>query len=246
MPRHHCRLITELIAFKQAEGGTIRDLARELGIDETAIIRFRSGARSPSKRVLVKITERYGALKFVRDLVYHHLAAECRDGYVAPEEDVLADVGLPASVSAALRSYIVRFADESMRAGRGLYILAADARLLSAALGAMARAFGADRTRMQVLRGDARLDARTVRAALAAPLVLIERIDFASDGVADILLRRADLTRPCIVTSMQRPEEITGAYLRRIALSTMRLIEIASDAPILHASSSSANVHDAA
>jgi len=242
--RHYCRLITELIAFKKAEGGTIRDLAREIGIDETALIRCRSGERSPSKYVLTKIMMRYGQLKFVRDLLLHHFAAECQEGYV-PSADVFSGVDLPARAVAELRPYVLKFTEENVRGGRGLYIVSSDAGQLSAALRAVALAMEGERIRMQMIRGDQRLDARALRAALAAPVVLIERADFASETVAEVLRRRADLMRPCVVTSMQPPEAIVDPHLRRIAVSTMRLVEIPSANPTDAIRASSAYVHDA-
>lgn len=239
------RLITELIVFTSAQGWTAHDLANELGIDETAIIRFRSGERSPSKRVLVKIMERFGEQRFVRDLVLFHLSTECRSDGVAAV-DPLGSVALPVVTVAALRAYVERFAEESVRAGRGLYIVCAEAAPLSEALRALRRAFELANVRMQVLRGDQRPNARDLRAALAAPLVLIERVDFASEAVADVLRRRSDLTRPCIVTSMLRPEDMPDPFLRRTALSTMRLIEVASDNAARPIPSASPEVHDAA
>lgn len=246
MSRHHCRLITELIAFKQAEGGSVRSLAQELGVDETALVRFRSGVRSPSKRVLVKIIERYGQLRFVRDLVWHHMAAECREGYVAPEDDVFADIELPPDAIAELRACAGRLASETGGGGRGIYLLSADTALLTTAVRGLARACTAKRLRFALLRADQRVTARGLRAALAAPLVIVERIDFACEEVEDILRRRADLTRPCIVTSLRRPEDIADAHIRRIALSTMRLVEIPSALSGTNAPSPSATLHDAA
>lgn len=227
MSRHYCRLITELIAFTQAQGGTVRDLASEVGLDETELIRFRSGERSPSKRVLVKIAGRYGEMKLVRDLLVHHFTAECQGGYL-PAENPFADVDLPAKAVAELRQYVTGFAALNARGGRGLYIVAADAARLSYALRALGYAMELEGVRFVMIRADLRLDARAVRAALAAPLVLVERADFASETVVDVLRRRADLVRPCVLTSMQEPEAIADPYLRRIALSMMSCVQLSS------------------
>jgi transcriptional regulator with XRE-family HTH domain len=225
VPRFHCRLITELLAYKQAEGSTLRDLARELGIDETLLVKFRSGVRSPTKQVLVKIARRYGHQLFVRDLVWHHLVAECNDP-TPTTEDALADANLPPRVAGDLRAYVVRFSEESLRSGRGLYITSSDATALSRASKALGLAFGAARVPCATLRADQRPDARAVRAAMAASVVVIERVDFACDAVADILLRRSDLLRPSVATSMALPDAIVDPHLRRVALSMMRRLVI--------------------
>jgi transcriptional regulator with XRE-family HTH domain len=240
--RHYCRLITELIAFTQAEGGTLRDLATELAVDETELIRFRSGERSPSKRVLTKILARYGEMKFVRDLLVHHFAAECQSGYLPPENP-FADADLPAKVVADLQQYVRGFAVLNARGGRGLYIVSPDAGALSRTLRALGYAFELEGVRFVTIRADQRLDARALRAALAAPLVLVERADFASETVADVLQRRADLIRPCVVTSMREPDAIADAYLRRVVVSTMACVRLSAGAP---APIPSPTLHDAA
>lgn len=230
MPLRPARIITELIAFTRAKGWSVRDLAQELEVDETALIRFRSGVRIPSKAVLVKIIDRFGEHRFVRDLVWFHLYSECRNAG-ADDADPFENAPLPTTTITALRTYIERFAEESTHAGRGLYIVSAEPALLNAALRPVRLAFERARVRMCAWRGDQRPNARAVRDALAAPLVLIERIDFASEAVSDVVRRRADLTRPTVVTSLTPPNALRDPYLQRIALSTMRLIEIAGPVP---------------
>ena len=229
MPRFHCRLITELLAFKRAEGGTLRDLAHDLGIDETLLVKFRSGVRSPTKQVLVKIARRYGHHLFVRDLVWHHLIAECNDT-PPPTADAFEGVDLPPRVVGDLRAYVVRSSEESLRSGRGLYITSGGAAVLSRGSRALGRAFEAARVPYVLLRADQRADARAVRAAMAAPVVVVERVDFVCDSVADILLRRSELLRPSVVTSMAPPDAIADPHLRRVALSMMRRVMIGETA----------------
>lgn len=244
MPLRPARIITELIAFTRAKGWTVRDLADELKIDETALIRFRSGVRTPSKAVLVKIIDRFGDHRFIRDLVLFHLYSECRNAGEV-DADPFEDAPLPTSTITALRAYVERFAEESTHAGRGLYLTSRDPALLTVALRALRRAFERTQVRMCAWRGDQKLNARAVRDALAAPLVLIERIDFASEVVSEVVRRRADLTRPTVVTSLTTPDALADPYLQRVALSTMRLIEIAGPAAA-HVTPTTATLHDTA
>lgn len=227
MIRRPSRLITELLTFAKGQAWSVRDLARELGVDETAIIRLRSGERSPSKQMLVKIVERFGEHKFVRDLVWYHLLSECHvaeDGINA--RDPLDSETIPADAAFALRRYIEHFAEESLQGSGGLYIASEDANALSAALRALRIAFESAKVRLCVMRANEKPKALEIRAALAAPLLLVERIDFASDVVSDVIRRRADLLRPTIVTSMLPPDGVADPYLRRIAHSTMRRIDL--------------------
>jgi transcriptional regulator with XRE-family HTH domain len=237
------RIITELIAFTRAKGWSVRELARELEVDETALIRFRSGERTPSKAVLVKIVDRFGEHRFVRDLVWFHLYSECRNAG-ASGADPFSEARLPTGALSALRSYIDHFAEESTHAGRGLFIVSPDPAALTTALRTLHVAFERTRVRLCLWRGDQKPNARSIRDALAAPVVLIERIDFASEPVADVVRRRADLTRPTVVTSLIAPDALADAFLRRIAVSTMRLIQI--DPPIDTHPVPTTTIHDAA
>ena len=229
MSRRPSRLITELLTFAKGEGWSVRDLAGELGVDETAIIRLRSGERSPSKQMLVRIAERFGEHKFVRDLVWYHLLSECQ---LAPDgmnsRDPLDNEAVPTAAAIALRRYVEHFAEESVQGGGGLYIASEDANALSAVLRALRLSFETAKVRLFVMRPNEKPRALEVRAALAAALLLVERIDFASDVVSDVIRRRADLTRPTIVTSMLPPDAIADPFLRRIARSTMRRIDLTS------------------
>jgi len=236
VPRRSPRLITELLALTKAWGWTTADLARELRLDETAIIHYRAGRRALTARTLARIAQRFGEQKLTRDLIWHYLYVECR-------EDADGALGLdlsafPVPAERIVRTYIERFAEESVQAGRGLMVVGTKTQELLAAMQSLRRAFEHTRVRLCVLRGDQKPDAATMRAALAAPLALIERIDFACDEVREIIRGRADLTRPTIVSSAVAPGALTDAYVRRIALSTMRCVALDSvpvGSPIPHA-----------
>ena len=227
MNRRPSRLITELLTFAKGQAWSVRDLAHELGVDETAIIRLRSGERSPSKQMLVKIVERFGEHKFVRDLVWLHLLSECHvDEEGVNSRDPLDSEAIPAAAAVALRRYVEHFAEENLQGGGGLYIVGEDANALSTVLRALRSTFELAKVRLCLMRANEKPKALDVRAALAAPLLLVERVDFLSDVVADVIRRRADLMRPTIVTSMLPPDVIADPYLSRIARSTMRRIDL--------------------
>lgn len=224
VPRRSPRLITELLALTKEWGWTTADLARELRLDETAIIHYRAGRRALTARTLARIAQRFGEQKLARDLIWHYLYVECRDEeHAAPTPDLST---FPVAAERIVRAYVERFAEESLQGGRGLFIVGAKTQELLAAMQALRRAFEHAKVRLYVLRGDQKPEAATMRAALAAPLILIERIDFACDGIREILLRRSDLVRPSVVSSAVQPEALSDSYLRRIALSTMRCIAI--------------------
>lgn len=223
MLRRPPRLITELLALTGSWGWTIADLARELDVDETTILHYRAGRRGLTTRTLARIVVRFGEHRLTRDLVWHYLLTEC--GEATEAEGVLAAPGLPPMVEQALRAYTDRFAEESVHAGRGLYVVSDAAGVLSAALHFLRAVFGAKKIGVCALRADRTPTAAESRQALALPLLIVERMDFACDAVRDLVQKRADLTRPIVLTSMQEPDAATDAYLRRVFIMTMRRID---------------------
>jgi hypothetical protein len=166
-----------------------------------------------------------------RDLVWHYLMTECLDAEKT-ETTLVAPKGLSPAVAQALRVYADRFAEESVRGGRGLYIVSDAATPLSAALHFLHTALGAKKIGVCAIRADRTPSAAESRLALAMPLLTVERMDFACEAVIDIVRRRADLARVIVLTSMQEPDVTTDAYLRRIFVSTMRRIDAYLSAPI--------------
>jgi hypothetical protein len=224
MPRPP-RLIVELLALTATWGWTVADLAHELDLDPTTILHYRSGRRALTKRALAKIAVRFGEHRMVHDLVWHHLVAESEDAEEATIGKSAVPKGVDVAMEQVLRAYAARFADESVHAARGLFLVADSAAPLSAAA-LFAKALFADaKIPVCVLRADKTPTAAESRFALAAPLLIVERVDFASVAVTELLSRRADLTRPTIATSMRPPDTTDDLHLRRIYVSTMRRID---------------------
>jgi hypothetical protein len=219
------RLIAELLALTATWGWTVADLAHELDLDPTTILHYRSGRRALTKRALAKIAVRFGEHRMVHDLVWHHLLAESGEAEEAPLGRRAAPKGVDVAMEQALRAYVSRFAEESVHAGRGLFVVAESAGPLSAAALFIKALFADAKIPVCALRADKTPTAAESRFALAAPLLIVQGVDFASDAVKDLLCRRADLTRPAIATSMQPPDATDDLHLRRIYVSTMRRIE---------------------
>jgi len=213
-----------LLALTASWGWTVADLARELGVDETTILHYRAGRRGLTTRTLARIVVRFGEHRLTRDLVWQYLMTECVDSQDAEGAHEVPKGLLPA-LEQALRAYADRFAEESVHAGRGLYVVSDTAAPLSAAIQFLQIVFAAKKIRVCALRADRLPTAAESRLALALPLLILERMDFACDAVIDIVRRRADLARPIVCTSMQEPTVATDAYLRRVFVGTMRRID---------------------
>lgn len=221
---HSPQLITELLSLADAWGWSAEDLARELRLDRTTLLQYRSGRRPLTVRALARIAVRFGAQRIVRDLVWHHLAVECQEGAVASPAPA-PPAGVPPSIARVLRAYVERFGGEALH-GRGLYLAGDDPAVVSAALSFLHRSLEAARIPMCRLRADRTPSASETRAALAAPLLLVERFDFTCDAVAHLVRQRGDLVRPTVVTSLRTPDTLSDPYLRRILTSMTRLVEI--------------------
>lgn len=176
-------------------------------------------------KTYARIVRRFADQRLVRDLAVHYAAVE----YHAEEEGkpklTTALAVLPSAAERLLTQYAERFAEESVRGGRGLYLIGID-RALSAAAQFVVQLFDSARVSMCRLQANKKPGASVSRHALAAPLLVVERIDFLCEDVASLISRRADLVRPTIVTSTQEPETLTDPYLRRILSSTTRRVAL--------------------
>ena len=220
------RLITELIALAKEWGWSVDDLARELHVHRTTLIHQRAGRHGINTAMLARIARRFRSDRSIRDLLWNYLTVEYEEAGASARAMPAASTRIPREVATELRSYLARFGEESVHGGRGLYLASADAALLTAALQWLQTAFREQRIEPCVLRADRSPSASEARFALAAPVLLLERVDFVSNASAEVVRRRADLMRPIIATSMQPLDEIGDPYLRRIFTSTMRTLSI--------------------
>ena len=125
-----------------------------------------------------------------------------------------------------LRAYVARVPEEAVTTGRGLYLHSTDAPSLSRAVQFLVRAFERAHVPVCHLRADQPVTPADRRFALAAPILIVERIDFLHVSLADLLRDRASLARPLIVTSMQPASAVPDSHLRRVVLSRTRLVDL--------------------
>lgn len=230
MPRAP-RLIAELIQLTRPLGWTLRDLARELKVSEVTLQQYRSGRRALSLATMATIAERFGTYREIKDLAWMYLR-EYHHRDVTPPSTVPAD--LPPSCARSLVRYVEHFAEETIHGGRGLFLVADTAPPLTAAVRFLRTRFETAGIEVAVLRADVAPAASELRAAAAAPLLVVERIDYVSALVADIVHRRADLLKPIVATSLLPPDAHADPYLRRIFVTRTRLVDLRDD-PVVDA-----------
>jgi len=174
--------------------------------------------------------KRFADHRLIRDLAVHYAAVEYHVGH---QEATIpfAPPSIPRAIERLITQYAERFAEETVRGGRGLYLTGPD-RVLSAVSQFVAQLFDSMKVSVCRIRADRKPSASEMRDALAAPLFIVERIDFLTEDVAELICKRADLVRPTIVTSTLGPETVSEPYLRRVLASSMRLIVIEASADI--------------
>ncbi|HVE70658.1 MAG TPA: helix-turn-helix transcriptional regulator [Thermoanaerobaculia bacterium] len=225
------RIIALLLDRAHEWGWSTERLARELGIDRTTLVQYASGRRRLTMRTFAAILRTFGDDRMVRHLALHYATVEFeREQRVEPA----APLGGNVAATEAIVRYVDRFAEETIHGGRGLFLVG-PAAILSESIRFIEQAFGRAAVRICRLRADRTPAPSDMQAALAAALLIVERVDFACDGVVDLLAQRAHLVRPIVATSMQSPEALPAPPLRRIFASMAYLVDLGPASITSHA-----------
>lgn len=229
--QHHSPLVRELVRLARERNWSRQELASRLAIHPTLLTHIQSGRRRISVDLLSRIVRAFPEVRTIRDLVLNYLLVEIpeieedegRLVCTPVREDVA--VELPDGPRGAIRSYLGTFL-RSFYEGRGVCISGPDTKLLRSAASYVITE--CELRHIQVLKTDAnvKLSATLARAALHASLLVVERVDFASESVTDLLRRRADLVKPSVVTTAGGIDAIRDTHLARVVRSMMRPIEL--------------------
>jgi transcriptional regulator with XRE-family HTH domain len=185
------------------------DLADALGVSVAMLNRLRAGTHAPSREVLGAILRSFGTNVQVRDLVLHFLEHELalvRAGRLdaAPEAARTADDDLRAldpKARGEMRAFVTHFLRRSMTSGQGLHVIGDDASALRAVVAYVRAALDAQGVPSVVLAGNATARASLRDTALATPLLIVERAEFASESVRSLLAARCAIRKPVLLTS---------------------------------------------
>lgn len=209
-------------------------LAAFLGVDETLLTHIRAGRKRFSTDTLSRIALRFGESTAVRDLVWHYLAVEHPEknasdprGDKSPLPDVAAE--LPLAARKAIRAYVVGFFRAYFE-GRGLLLTGANTKLLGLAAAFVAKECGTRGVAVMTLNASARITSTEGRAAMASRLLIIERVERASDPCLALLSSRASLTRPFVLTSTV-DDPIKDPHLARAVKACTQVIALSPTVP---------------
>lgn len=226
---HTSLLMRELDRLARDAKLSNKKLAERLGVHSTMLIHLRSGRNLFSAPLLGRIAQVF-PLPSIDTLIVHHLRVEraARDAakLALPSDDLLLERFGPAARK-ELRQFVMHFARESVETGRGLYLTAPDAAPLTLAVQFLSAALPQQGIVVERVLANATLTATQARAGLAAALLIVERVEFASASVTELIVRRSDVVKPLVVTSLQPVRGIEDPYLARIYTSMLRQVRLA-------------------
>jgi transcriptional regulator with XRE-family HTH domain len=227
-------LVREVERVARERGWSRRRLARELGVDATTLAHVRSGRDPISQPLLVRIGVAFGGSPTIRNLILHYVLIE------APPRYARRRTGAPSAAFAAV-PYKVRWRirrwlellDASEKPQRGLFLTGPTPALLTAAARfAVHEADQQGRTTILV-RGNDRVAASQAKLAIEASLLVIERVEFASESITRLIHARSDALRPMVVTSCRAT--LPDAHLARVFRAWTETITVAVPNPRRHA-----------
>jgi hypothetical protein len=222
-------LIPELERLARERRWTIAELSERLGISPKSFYNLRLGHSTLSLDILSRITVLFGGSRTVRELVLHYL----RDEYPSLGRAGRAHLGSPSALPARIPSHtrwrIAAWVAEMPRsdvARKGLYLHCSDAALLTAAARFVQRELDRLRCSVVMLDANARLTASHAKTAEEATVLIVERVDHASEVVAAIILRRHEALRPTVVTSCGAREDLRDRHVVRVVRAAMQLLSL--------------------
>jgi transcriptional regulator with XRE-family HTH domain len=185
------------------------DLAEALGVSLSMLNRLRAGSHAPSREVLGAILRSFGTNAHVRDLILHFLEHElplalagrldATPRGVRDSTDVLRT--LDPKTRAEVRAFVTHFLRRSLTSGKGLHVVGDDVSVLHKVVSYVRTTLDTQGVPSVVLAGNARVSASLRKTALAVPLLIVERAEFASENVRALLDARGAIRKPVLLTS---------------------------------------------
>lgn len=222
-------LVREVERVARERGWSRRRLARELGIDATTLSHVRSGRDPISQQLLVQIGVALGGSETIRGLILHYLLIEAPARYAKRRKGATtaAFTAVPYKVRWRIRRWLAQL-DTTEKPQRGLFLTSGHAALLTAAAKfAVYEAEQQGRTHI-VIRANERITTSHAKAALNASLLVIERVEFASESVARLIHARSDALRPMIATSSRHRDALADAHLVRVLRAWTETITVSA------------------
>ena len=222
------RLMRELDRIAHEHSWTTNELGEKLGVNASLITHIRAGRALFSLKMLHTVRKLFPTPS-IKEASDHYLDDELESYFasrigIAPTPDRFA--ALDDGVLKALRAYVRNFARITVESGRGLFLVGENTSRLALAATFLVESLAAQGVTARRLIGNTNVTARDGHDALAAALLVVERADFASKTVIEILTRRAAAVKPIVLTSVAEPTALGDPYFRRIALAMTKIVHM--------------------
>lgn len=206
------------------------DLAGHLGIHPKSFYNVRLGHTTVSLDALSRVMVLFGESRTVRELVLHYLRDEYPTlGRAGRARSPSGGAALPAAIPGTTRWRVAAWVAQLPRTdgiSKGLYLQSRDAGVLAATARFIHRDLERLRCSVVVVNAHARLTAAHARAAEEAAVLIVERIEHASESVSAVLLRRHAASRPSVATACVDRATLPDRHLRRIAETAMQRLTL--------------------
>jgi len=226
-------LIREVARLALERNWSAAEVARRLGVDEETWRHVRAGRNPISMHLFLAIGREFGGEPAIQSAILHYAVIDGQKEH-PPRRAPLADAprDLPRSIHWRIDRWLATL-QSADTPPRGLF-LTGPTTLLTRAIRSVAATCAARGMRTHTIRGSDAPTGSHARAALDAELLIVERIEFASDAVTQLLDKRADALRPFVVTSVPDRDDIADPYLRRLLRTWTRLIRLRTDSDTSH------------
>lgn len=210
-------LVREVERLATERGWSRPRLARELSVDVSTLAHIRSGRDPISQALLIAIGALFGGSTTVQQLILHYILIEARQRSAKRRKGTTAAAFgvLSYNVRWRIRRWLTQF-DGRDKPRRGLFLTGENASHLSAAARFAAHEAEEQGRACILVRANDRISTSHAKIAVEANLLIIERVEFASESVTQLIHARSDALRPMVVTSGVDREVLPDAHLLRV------------------------------
>jgi hypothetical protein len=211
-------LIREVERLAKERGWSTAQLAKQLNLSGKAFRNVCVGHRILSLGLLANIIDVFGKVRSVRELAIHYLANEYKTYRRSRRDTYGVIAAIPASASTFRRWQIAEWVVQIPTADgvrRGLFLTSSDTSLLNRTVRALGQELYRAGVSVMTLQAHAQVTSSERTLAVETGVLIIERLDRASEAIARILEERGNAFRPVVVTSLGERDAIPDMVLVR-------------------------------
>lgn len=217
-------LMHELERRARARGFSWQQLAKEIGVDRSTLAHIRSGRDRLSLGALHHIAVAFPTDATVQRLVWDYLLLDVETPKERREREAARSTGaasfarmLTESSIAVLRGFVVDLPQHAL-SGAGMLLTASTPGVLAAALGYLETELRARGIHALRYASNDAVRSSVLATMLGVPVLLVDRVEHASDAMREVLQRRAEYRKVTVATSVV-PAGVSGPALSGLARS---------------------------